>query len=346
MSADADQAPIAVTGATGYVGGRLALKLLERGFPVRCIVREPRKLAERSWVHDHRMDVVWSDLSEVEQLQDCLRGCQTAFYLVHSMIASGSDYAERDQHLAGNFASAAAAAGVSRIIYLGGLGELGRGLSEHLRSRRHVEDALASTGVPVTTLRAAMIIGSGSASFEILRYLVERLPVMITPRWVQTECQPVAIADVLYWLVECLNVPQTAGRDLEVGGPDVVSYRRLMEIMAEELALPKRLVVGVPVLTPRLSSAWISLITPVTYRIARPLADGLRNRVVVGENPVQDLMPRDALSVREAIRRAIDRTAESQTPTRWSAAGPLPRDPDWGGGPGFIDPRSNKKESG
>ena len=157
-----------------------------------------------------------------------------------------------DDHLARNFARAASLAGVDRIIYLGGLGELGDGLSEHLRSRRAVEEALASTGVPVTTLRAAMIIGSGSASFEILRYLVERLPVMITPRWVQTESQPVAITDVLFWLVECLTVPETKGRALEIGGPDVLSYRKLMQIMAEELQLRPRLVIGVPVLTPRL----------------------------------------------------------------------------------------------
>jgi uncharacterized protein YbjT (DUF2867 family) len=263
-----------------------------------------------------------------------------AYYLIHSMVSTGKKYVTEDDHLARNFARAASLAGVERIIYLGGLGELGDGLSEHLRSRRAVEEALASTGVPVTTLRAAMIIGSGSASFEILRYLVERLPVMITPRWVQTESQPVAITDVLFWLIECLTVPETKGRALEIGGPDVLPYRKLMQIMAEELQLRSRLVIGVPVLTPRLSSAWISLITPVTYRIARPLAEGLRNRVVVVDDTTQKLMPHEPLSVREAIRQSISTTEAGHVQTRWSAAGPIPGDPDWAGGKVFVDERS------
>ncbi|RPH83229.1 MAG: NAD-dependent epimerase/dehydratase family protein, partial [Planctomycetaceae bacterium] len=171
---------IFVTGATGYVGGRLVPALLRAGYTVRCLAREPRKLAERPWRDDPKVDVVAGDLSDVGQLVEQLQGCSVAYFLVHSMEASGGKYAERDLQLASNFAQAAAIAGVERIIYLGGLGELGDGLSRHLRSRREVEGMLASTGVPVTTFRAAMIIGSGSASFEILRYLVERLPVMVT----------------------------------------------------------------------------------------------------------------------------------------------------------------------
>jgi uncharacterized protein YbjT (DUF2867 family) len=307
---------------------------------VRCIVREPRKLEERLWRGEPGVEVVRGDLGDLQGLADKLRGCAVAYYLVHSMVVTGRKYAEQDEQLARNFAHAASTAGVQRIIYLGGLGELGDGLSEHLQSRRAVERTLASTGVPVTTLRAAMIIGSGSASFEILRYLVERLPVMVTPRWVQTECQPVAIADVLHWLAECLGVPETKGRVLEIGGPDVLSYRKLMQLMAEELQLRPRLIIGVPVLTPRLSSAWISLVTPVTYRIARPLADGLRNRVVVRDGAVQELMPHKALSVREAIRQAISITQAEQVQTRWSAAGPIPGDPDWAGGKVFADERA------
>ena len=329
-----------MTGATGYVGGRLVPALLRRGYRVRCFAREPRKLEERSWCSDPGIEIVRCDLADEDEIASHLRGAAVAFYLVHSMVAKGRSYAEQDQNLAGNFARAASIAGVRRIIYLGGLGELGDGLSEHLRSRREVEQALASTGVPVTTLRAAMIIGSGSASFEILRYLVERLPVMVTPRWVQTESQPVAITDVLYWLVQCLSVPETEGRTLEIGATDVLSYRRLMQIMAEELQLRPRLVIVVPVLTPRLSSAWISLVTPVTYRIARPLAEGLRNRVVVLDDTTQRLMPHEALSVREAIRQAIVTTEADHVPTRWSAAGPIPGDPDWAGGKVFVDERS------
>ncbi len=286
------------------------------------------------------MTVIKSDLSSPPELAKQIQGCAAAYYLIHSMVASGRDFAERDSELARHFALAAAQAHIGRIIYLGGLGELGKGLSEHLRSRRDTEEALASSGIPVTTLRAAMIIGSGSASFEILRYLVERLPVMITPRWVQTESQPIGIDDVLFWLVESLHVPETSGRHLEIGGPDVLSYRELMQMMAEELELRKRLIIGVPVLTPRLSSGWISLITPVTYRIARPLADGLRNRVVVSDNTTQQLMPHVPLTTREAIRRAISTTREGDVPTRWSAAGPIPGDPDWAGGKVFVDQRS------
>lgn len=279
-------------------------------------------------------------MSDVSQLISQLEGCDAAYYLVHSMEASGKEYAQRDSQLAANFAEAAAKAGVKRVIYLGGLGEMGDGLSQHLRSRRQVEESLASSGVPVTTLRAAMIIGAGSASFEILRYLVERLPIMITPSWVKTESQPVAIADVLHWLVNCLSVPETTGRTLEIGGPDVLPYRDLMRIMAEELYLPRRLIVPLPVLTPKLSSLWISLVTPVSYRIARPLGEGLKNRVVVTNGEAQRLMPHEALGVRDAIHQALQQVNANDVETRWSAAGPVPGDPQWAGGKVFTDQRS------
>ena len=322
------------------MGGRLVPKLLEQGYRVTCLVREPRKLDARSWRNDANITVVQGDLSDCDNLQNHLRGCSAAYYLIHSMVASGTSYAEQDLLLANNFAAAAAKAGVERILYLGGLGQSGSGLSRHLKSRREIEEALGSTGVPVTTLRAAIILGSGSASFEILRYLVERLPIMITPRWVQTECQPVAIIDVLHWLVESLSVEETAGKNIEIGGPDVFSYRELMQLAAEELGLWKRIIIGIPFLTPRLSSGWISLVTPVTYRLARPLADGLRNKVVVTDDTAQRLMPHDALTAREAIRRAIAITRQGQVPTRWSVAGPIPGDPKWAGGKVFIDQRS------
>lgn len=339
---DSETAPrlIFVTGATGYAGGRLVPALLRAGYTVRCLAREPRKLEERPWRSDPKVDVVAGDLSDVDKIVEQLQGCSAAYFLVHSMEASGGRYAERDLQLASNFAKAAATAGVERIIYLGGLGELGDGLSRHLRSRREVEETLASTGVPVTTFRAAMIIGSGSASFEILRYLVERLPVMVTPSWVSTESQPVAIIDVLHWLVRCLEVPETVGQTLEIGGPDILPYRDLMRIMAEELRIPKRLIVPVPILTPRLSSLWISLVTPVSYKIARPLAEGLRNRVVVTDDTTQRLMPHEALGVRDAIRRALQKIGSNEVETRWSVAGPILGDPHWAGGKVFTDQRS------
>jgi hypothetical protein len=228
---------------------------------------------------------------------------------------------------------------LTRIVYLGGLGEAGPGLSEHLSSRREVEARLADGPVPVTVLRAAMVIGAGSASFEILRYLVERLPIMVTPQWVLTECQPIAIANVLTYLVACLRVPKTIGRTLDIGGPDVVNYRELMRIMAEERGLRRRIVLPLPVLTPRLSALWIHLVTPVSARIARPLAEGLRNRVVCRDGVAAQLMPQPLLTVREAIRAALRAVEHSDVETAWTDAGTIPGDPNWAGGTVFVDRR-------
>jgi uncharacterized protein YbjT (DUF2867 family) len=339
-AADAGPTRVFVTGATGYVGGRLVPRLLAAGHSVRCLVREPRKLEGRPWSTDPRVEIVAGDAGgDPGSLRDAMAGCGPAFYLVHSMLAAGGRYAEQDRELARSFAQAAEAAGLTRIVYLGGLGELGDGLSEHLASRREVERLLASGRTPLTVFRAAMIIGSGSASFEILRYLVERLPVMVTPRWVATESQPIAIRNVLDYLVDCLRVPETAGRTLDIGGPDVLSYRELMRIMAEARGLPPRLVIPVPVLTPQLSSLWIHLVTPISHRIARPLAEGLRNRVVCRDAEAQRLLPQRLRGVREAIGAALDQLAHDAVETTWSMAGPIPGDPDWAGGTLFSDRR-------
>jgi uncharacterized protein YbjT (DUF2867 family)/uncharacterized protein YndB with AHSA1/START domain len=340
MTSSATARPVLVTGATGDIGGRLVPRLLEAGHRVRCLAREPRKLAGRPWAGDPRVEIVPGDTADIASLRRALEGCGAAYYLVHSMIAAGHEYAERDRAMAASFARAAEDARLERIVYLGGLGELGEGLSEHLASRREVEAVLASGRTPVTVLRAAMIIGSGSASFEILRYLVERLPVMVTPRWVTTESQPIAVRNVVQYLVDCLAVPETVGRTLDIGGPDVLSYRELMRIMAEERGLRRRYVIPVPVLTPRLSSLWIHLVTPISHRIARPLAEGLRNRVVCRDGEAQRLMPQELLGVREAIRAALDRVAHDDVETSWSMAGPIPGDPDWAGGTVFTDRRS------
>lgn len=331
---------VLLTGASGYIGGRLASSLLRAGWPIRCLARVPQKLTGRPWASDPRVEIVQSDLSDLEQVVEAMRGCGAAYYLVHSMMASGREYAAKDVQTAGLFARAAERAGIRRIIYLGGLGELGDGLSEHLRSRRETEQALSSTSVPVTVLRAAMIIGSGSASFEILRYLVERLPIMVTPRWVKTECQPIAVRNVLEYLVECLRHPETTGKTLDIGGADVVNYLDLMRIMAEELGVARRWVIPVPVLTPWLSSLWIHLVTPLSSRIARPLAEGLRNRVVCRNDEAQRLMPQVLLGVREAIRLALAKSALHEVETGWSDAGRIPGDPDWSGGKVFEDRRS------
>lgn len=333
-------APVAVTGATGYIGGRLVPALLAAGHHVRCLVRNPGKLADRPFASDPRVEIVACDLDDDARTADALRGCGAAFYLVHSMLAAGRDYAAADRAIARSFALACAAAGIERIVYLGGLGETGTGLSEHLSSRREVERELAGTGVPLTVLRAAMIIGSGSASFEILRYLTERLPMMVTPRWVKTRCQPIGVRDVLHYLVACLGVRETVGATLDIGGPDVLTYADLIQCTAELRGLPRRIIVPVPVLTPRLSSLWIHLVTPLHARIARPLAEGLRNEVVCRDRRARELMPHDLASVRASIAAALGHHDADTVETRWSDAGVMPGDPDWAGGTVFTDPRS------
>ncbi len=328
---------VLVTGASGYIGGRLVPRLLEAGFRVRCVARSPQKLRHRPWSSSPRVDIVAGDAESAEDMRAALRGVSSAYYLIHSMLVAGSEYSARDRELARTFAEAARAEGCARIIYLGGLGETGEDLSEHLSSRREVEAVLASAGIPVTVLRAAMIIGSGSASFEILRYLVERLPVMITPRWVKTNCQPIAIRNVLEYLVRCLRVPETTGKTLDIGGPEVLTYRKLMRIMADARGLGRRWILPVPILSPRLSSLWIHLVTPLEHRVARPLAEGLKNEVVCRSDDALRLMPQELLTVREAIDRALVNVRESRVETTWTDAGPMPGDPDWAGGSVFVD---------
>jgi uncharacterized protein YbjT (DUF2867 family) len=330
-------APVLVTGASGYIGGRLVGHLLERGLSVRCLARSPAKLADRPWTGHPQLEVVGGDAGDSQSLHRALHGVKSAFYLVHSMLAAGADYGAEDRRIAQTFAEVAAAEGVEHILYLGGLGETGQGLSEHLSSRREVEELLASTGVPVTVLRAAMILGSGSASFEILRYLTERLPVMVTPRWVGTRCQPIAVRNVLEYLVAALDAPAVRGQTLDIGGPDVRTYEELMQLMAEVRGLPPRRIFRVPLLTPRLSARWIHLVTPVSARIARPLAEGLRNEVVCRDDRAQELMPIQLLSAREAMELALANLEASRVETSWSNAGPIPGDPDWSGGKVFVD---------
>jgi len=289
-------------------------------------------------------DVLGGDVGD-EDLASKIVGCGPAYYLVHSMMSTGGRYAEEDRRLAENFARAASEAECERILYLGGLGETGGGLSEHLESRREVEAVLTAGTVPVTIFRAAMIIGAGSASFEILRYLVERLPIMITPRWVKTECQPIGVRNVLQYLISALAEPRTVGATLDIGGPEVLSYLELMQIMAESLGLRRRIVLPLPVLTPRLSSLWIHLVTPLSHRIARPLAEGLKNRVVCRNDRALDLMPQPLFDVRQAIEAALGILRTGGVETSWSDAGPIPGDPDWAGGALYTDQRERVVEA-
>lgn len=334
-----------MTGATGYIGGRLAPRLVERGYRVRCLARSAAKLRARPWAAtlQDSVEIVEGDAGDEARLESAMRGCAVAYYLVHSMDAAGPEYRQRDRALAESFGRAAAHAGVERIIYLGGLGETGDGLSEHLSSRREVEAALRSANVPVTVLRAAMIIGSGSASFEILRYLVERLPIMITPRWVSTQSQPIAVRDVLHYLIAALETPATTGRTLDIGGREVRSYSEIMREMARALHLRRRLVIPVPVLTPRLSSLWIHLVTPLHASIARPLAEGLKNRVVCRDDEAARLMPHppgaERLTIRQAMDAALVKVQQGAVETAWSDAGVMPGDPSWAGGTEYVDRR-------
>lgn len=308
---------VLVTGATGYIGGRLVPRLLEAGCRVRCLARDPARLQGRPWLG--QVEVVAGDCLRAETLPAAMRGVEVAFYLVHSM-AGGHDFEQRDVLAARNFASAAKQADVERIIYLGGLGDPDTALSEHLRSRQQTGAVLREGGVPVTEFRAPVIVGSGSLSFEIIRYLTERLPVMICPRWLYTRVQPIAISNVLDYLVAALDTPESTGHIIEIGGADVLTYGDLLRGYAKARGL-RRWLVPVPVLTPRLSSYWVHLVTPVPASIARPLIDGLRNDVVVRDELAKQLFPQiKLLDYDTAVRLALNNLETGRVETAWSDA--------------------------
>jgi len=320
--------PVLVTGATGYVGGRLVPLLLDAGYRVRVMGRSVAKLKSRPWAQHPKVGLTKGDVFDAESLEAAAHGCWAAFYLVHSMTSHTRDFAEADRRAAHNMADACAAAGVERLIYLGGLGKDSPDLSEHLRSRTEVARILESGTVPVTFLRAAVILGSGSASFEMLRYLTERLPVMTTPTWVQTPCQPIAVRNVLGYLKGCLENNETAGRRFDIGGPDILTYGSLIQLYAEEAGLPRRIIIPVKVLSPRLSSWWVHLVTPVPSSIARPLIEGLKSPVVCKENSIRTLIPQELISCRQAIRFALQRIRQQCVETCWSDAGAI-EVPEW-----------------
>ncbi|WP_328430895.1 SDR family oxidoreductase [Streptomyces sp. NBC_00453] len=338
-----------VTGATGYIGGRLVPELLDEGHRVRCLARSPGKLRDHPWAG--QVEVAKGDVTDPGSVAEAMRGIDVAYYLVHA-LGTGDSFEETDRRAARIFGESARAAGVRRIVYLGGLTPSGvpeAELSPHLRSRAEVGRILLGSGVPTTVLRAAIVIGSGSASFEMLRYLTERLPVMITPSWVRTRIQPVAVRDVLRYLVGGARMPADVSRAFDIGGPDVLTYRDMMLRYATVAGLPRRFIVPVPVLTPGLSSHWVGLVTPVPASIARPLTESLRHEVVCREHDIARHVPDSAghpVGFDEAVRLALQRIREAQVTTRWSSASvpgapsdPLPTDPDWAGGSLYADER-------
>ncbi len=343
---------VCVLGATGYVGGRLVPRLLEAGHAVRCLVRSPGKLATVPWRDD--VEVHQGDATDADDVAAALEGCDAVVHLIHQM-GTANDFESADRQAARHVVAAAEDAGVRRIVYLGGLGEVDDDTSRHLASRGEVADILTGGAVPTTVLRAAVVIGSGSASFEMLRHLTEKLPAMVCPRWVDTRVQPIAIRDVLRYLVAALDTDDPDDHDIDIGGPDVLTYREMMTAYAEVAELPKRLIVTVPLLTPRLSSHWVNLVTPVPFGLARPLVESLAVDVVVREDHEQgkDLDPAPCLSYREAVRLALQRVADREVATSWREAGiagrspaePYPGDPDWSGGVLLKDVRTAEAEA-
>jgi uncharacterized protein YbjT (DUF2867 family) len=308
---------VLVTGATGYVGGRLVSRLLAAGYDVRCMARDASRLEGRAW---EGVEIVQGDLLEPDTLPAALEGVEVAYYLVHSMAAGEATFAERDRTAARNFARAARKANVGRIIYLGGLGSEKSKLSHHLRSRQEIGEILRDGQVPVTEFRAAIIVGSGSMSFEMIRYLAERIPVMVCPKWVKTLCQPISIRDVLAYLIAALEEPRSVGKIVEIGGGTVLSYKRMLLGYAAIRGL-RRYLIEVPVLTPRLSSLWVNLVTPIPTDYARPLIEGLRSPVVVTNSFAQEIFPAiKPLTYKEAVEIALKNIDLNLVETNWASS--------------------------
>ncbi|MER2599203.1 MAG: SDR family oxidoreductase [Caldilineales bacterium] len=310
---------ILVTGATGYVGGRLTGRLLEKGHTVRVLARDPSRLQGRPW--SHQVEIVQGDVLKPETLAAAMQHIDAAYYLIHSLRAAGragGDFRQRDLMAARAFGQAAAAAGVKRLIYLGGLGDHQAELSRHLRSRQETGEALRESGVPVTELRAAVIVGSGSASFELVRHLTERMPVILCPPVVHTRIQPIGMRNVLEYLEAALEEPAAAGRVIEIGGADVLTYGDMMLGYARERGLKRHLL---PILPHRLASYWITWVTPIPPEIARPLVEGLRNEVVVRDNAARHLFPQvQPVGYQTAVQRALERLDAGFVETAWSDA--------------------------
>jgi uncharacterized protein YbjT (DUF2867 family) len=344
---DGKPAKCLVTGATGYIGGRLIRELLAHGYRVRVLARKPERLKDHPWID--RVEVVSGDAHDVEALDKALEGIDVAYYLLHALM-SKDDFEQEEKDIAQKFGEAAKRASIQRIVYLGGIIAQDELLSPHLQSRADTGTILRSFGIPTIELRAGVVIGSGSASFEMLRYLTERLPIMTTPRWVETKIQPIAVRDVLRYLVGAAALDPSISGDYDIGGPEVFSYRDMMMKYAEAAGLRKRIIIPVPVLTPKLSSGWVGLVTPVPITLARRLVESLKNEVVARNDSIRKLIPDSKHGLtpfKKAVELALTRIKEANVETRWTNASvpgtpsdPLPTDPDWAGGTLYTDVRT------
>lgn len=332
---------VLVTGATGYIGGRLVPRLINQAHQVRCMTRDPAQLTLDPW--RAKVEVVAADALQSDTLTKALEGCDAAYYLIHSMTGSRS-FAELDRRSAEGFRDAADAAGLKRIIYLGGLGSDEEALSDHLNSRHEVGRILASGSSPVTEYRAAAIIGSGSLSFEMIRHSTEVLPIIMTPKWVRTRCQPIAVRNVLEILISALDDPDPTSKIYDIGGPDILNYQEMMQVYAEVAGLRRRLVIPLPIGSVRLSPLAFGLITPLPVSMVRPLIQSLGNDVVVARPTPPGFDPSDLFTYRHSLELAMTRISDFEVETRWTdalstPAAPMPSDPVWSGAKMFVDHR-------
>ncbi|MBT1618447.1 DUF2867 domain-containing protein [Curtobacterium flaccumfaciens pv. poinsettiae] len=336
---------VLVTGATGYIGGRLVPRLLEAGHSVRVFVRNPRKLQDVPWSSD--VDVAEGDLQDADAVRAAVDGVEAVYYLAHAMGADG-DFESAEHEAAETMAHEAKTAGVSRFVYLGGLHPDGE-LSKHLRSRKEVGEILLGSGVPTVAYQAGVVIGSGSTSFEMIRHLTDVLPWMPAPRWVRNRIQPIAVRDVLYYLVAALDVPADVNRTFDIGGPDVLRYGQMLNGYAVEAKLPQRPITVLPVLTPRLAAHWFNVVTPIPRKLATPIIESLQFECVQREHDIDDVVPKPEgglTSYRRAVRLALNKMRTGQVQTSWrsatlssASADPMPNDPDWAGHTVYVDDR-------
>ncbi|BBX05904.1 DUF2867 domain-containing protein [Mycolicibacterium aichiense] len=331
-----------VTGATGYVGGRLVPRLLEDGFAVRALARNPDKLANVPW--RDQIEIARGDLTDADSLAEAFTDIDVVYYLVHSMGTS-ADFAADERRAAQNVVTAARSAGVKRIVYLSGLHPEGAELSTHLASRTTVGEILIASGIETVVLQAGVVVGSGSASFEMIRHLTDRLPVMTTPKWVHNKIQPIAIRDVLHYLAAAATADVPKSRAWDIGGPDVLEYGDMMQIYAEVAGLSQRRIIVLPVLTPRIAALWVGFVTPIPSGLARPLVESLHCDAVMNNHDIDTVIDRPAAGLtpyRRAVSLALARIARGEVETTWDTgtAAPLPNDPDWAGAIVYTDTRS------